>query len=251
MGQEKTPPSNLSSAGVSPAVSGASRPRFGEVTIHDRGRLPHWEKKSATYFVPFRLADSPPSIVLDRIESERSSIVLTARQLERDLSPSQRKKIEQLSTKTIERHLDQGQDACQLANPAIADVVADTLRHSDDEGYRHFAWCVMPNHVHAVIGSFPSESLASVVHSWKSLSAKKANLILGAAGAFWQREYYDHLLRDENEFEPAVQYVAENPTKVGLRDWRWVWVCGDWCGQDAHTTGAGTAALPKSGAAKA
>jgi REP element-mobilizing transposase RayT len=243
MGPEKTPPWKLSSAGVSPAGSGASRPRFGEVTIHDRGRLPHCEKKSATYFITFRLADSLPNIVLDRIESERSSIVLTARQLERDLSPSERKRIEQLSSKTIERYLDQGQGACQLANPAIADVVADTLRYSDDEGYRLFARCVMPNHVHAVIRSFPSESLASVVHSWKSLSAKNANLIRGAAGAFWQREYYDHLLRDENEFEHAVQYVAENPTKVGLRDWR--------CGQDAHTTAAGTAALPKSVAAKA
>ena len=29
------------SAGVPPAVAGASRPRFGEVTIRDRGRLPH------------------------------------------------------------------------------------------------------------------------------------------------------------------------------------------------------------------
>jgi REP element-mobilizing transposase RayT len=251
MGQEKTPASNLSSAGLSPAVSGASRPGFGEVTIHDRGRLPHGEKKSATYFITFRLADSLPSIVLDRIASEQSSIVLTARQLERDLSPSERRKIEPLSTQTIERYLDQGEGACQRANPAIADVVADTLRGFGDEGYRLFAWCVMPNHVHVVIRFFPSESLACVVHSSKSLSAKKANLILGTAAAFWQREYSDHLPRDENEFEQAVQYVAENPTKVGLRDWRWVWVCGDWCGQDAHPTARGTAALPKSFAAKA
>ena len=46
------------SAGVPPAVSGASRPRFGEVTIRNRGRLPHWEKDSATYFITFRLVDS-------------------------------------------------------------------------------------------------------------------------------------------------------------------------------------------------
>jgi hypothetical protein len=31
------------SAGVPPAVAGASRPRFGEINIRDRGRLPHWE----------------------------------------------------------------------------------------------------------------------------------------------------------------------------------------------------------------
>ena len=31
------------SAGVPPAVAGASRPRFGEVKIRDRGHVPHWK----------------------------------------------------------------------------------------------------------------------------------------------------------------------------------------------------------------
>ena len=61
------------SAGAPPAVAGATRPRYGEVTIRDRGRLPHWEQDDATYFVTFRLADSFPKSVLDRIESERQS----------------------------------------------------------------------------------------------------------------------------------------------------------------------------------
>jgi hypothetical protein len=40
----KKPSESDRSAGVPPAVSGASRPRFGEVTIRNRGRLPqHWE----------------------------------------------------------------------------------------------------------------------------------------------------------------------------------------------------------------
>ena len=66
------------SAGVPPAVAGASRPRFGEVKIRDRGRLPQWEKESATYFITFRLHDSLPQSVLERIESERESVVRTA-----------------------------------------------------------------------------------------------------------------------------------------------------------------------------
>jgi menaquinone-specific isochorismate synthase len=247
MSQEKIPPSKLSSAGISPAVSGASRPRFGEVTIHDRGRLPHWEKESATYFITFRLADSLPSKVLDRIESERDSILTTARQLERDLSSRERKKLEQLSTKIIEQYLDQGQGCCHLRNPAIAQVVADALRHFDDRRYRLFAWCIMPNHVHVVARFFPGETLAAVIHSWKSFSAKRANLVCGSAGSFWQREYYDHLVRDENEFEHAIQCVADNPAKAGLQNFPWVWVCGQLCGQDAHTTAAGTAALQKHG----
>jgi hypothetical protein len=123
------------SAGVPPAVSGASRPRFGEVKIRDRGRLPHWEKESATYFVTFRLDDSLPKSVLERIESERESLVTTAKQLQRELSTSERMKIKQLSTKAVEKYLDNGAGACHLKNSAVADIVADTLRHFDNRRY--------------------------------------------------------------------------------------------------------------------
>ena len=235
------------SAGVSPAVAGASRPRFGEVTIRDGGRLPHWEKESATYFITFRLADSLPRSVLDRITSEREAIVKTANQLHRDLSPDERRKIQRLSSPIIEKFLDSGAGACHLRNPAIAADVADTLRHFDGQRYRLFAWCVMPNHVHAVVKLFPGQTLASVVHSWKSFTARRANAALGRRGTFWQREYYDHLIRDEGEFERAIRYVAENPEKAKLRDWKWVWVRG----RDAPATAGEDAGATKTGATKA
>jgi len=59
--------------------------------------------------------------------------------------------------------------------------------------------------------------------------------ILRRQGTFWQREYYDHLIRNENELQGALRYVAENPVKAGLVNWGWVWVWG----QDAPTTPAG------------
>ena len=231
------------SAGVPPAVSGASRPRFGEVKIHDRGHLPHWEKEGATYFVTFRLHDSLPKSVLERIESERESLAKTTKQLHRELSPDERSKIAQLSTKVIEQHLDSGAGACHLKNPVVGDMVANALRHFDDQRYRLFAWCFMSNHVHVVLRVFPGHTLPEVVQSWKSFSAKRANQLLNLSGSFWQREYYDHLLRDEREFERAVRYVMENPEKAALRDWRWVWAGG----RDAHPTAGGTPALPEPG----
>ena len=231
------------SAGVPPAVSGASRPRFGEVTIHDRGRLPHWTKESATYFITYRLHDSLPKEVLERSESERESVVRTAKRLNRELSPNERKKLQQLSTKVVERYLDNGAGSCHLKHPAVANIVADTLRHFDNQRYRLFAWCVMPNHVHVVARLFPGHTLAETIHSWKSFTAKKANDLLNCSGSFWQREYYDHLIRDEGEFERAVHYVAENPEKAGLKNWRWVWVGG----RDAHPTAGETPALQKPG----
>jgi REP element-mobilizing transposase RayT len=230
------------SAGAPSAVAGASRPRFGEVTIRTRGRLPHWEKESATYFITFRLADSLPKSLLDRITSEREAIIKTANQLHRNLSPDERKKLQSLSTPIVEKFLDSGAGACHLQKPAIAAEVADTLCHFDDQRYRLFAWCVMPNHVHVVARLLPGQTLATVVHSWKSFTAKRANALLGREGAFWQREYYDHLIRNQNEFERAMNYVADNPAKANLKDWKWVWVCG----RDAPTTAAedGSATKP-------
>ncbi|SRR5579872_581563 len=222
------------SAGVPPAVEGASRPRFGDVRIHDRGHLPHWEKENATYFVTFRLADSLPRPVLERIVSERRAVITTANQLHRPLSPDERRKIQRLSTPIIEKYLDSGAGACHLKTPSIATDVANTLRHFDGNRYRLFAWCVMPNHVHAVVKVFPGHRLAEVIHSWKSFTAKSANRILGSHGSFWQREYFDHLVRDQSELDRAIHYVEQNPAKAKLKNWRWVWVRG----RDASATAA-------------
>jgi REP element-mobilizing transposase RayT len=228
------------SAGVPPAVSGASRPRFGEVIIRDRGRLPHWEKESGTYFLTFRLSDSLPKSVLVQIEFAKQNIVRTAVQMGRELSSDERNQLARLSSTRIERYLDAGRGACHLSNPAIAELVREALLHFEERRYRLFAWCIMPNHVHVVAKFFPGNSLSAVLHSWKSYTAKRAKDLLEIDGRFWQREYYDHLLDTEAEFERAVAYVVANPPKAGLGNWPWVWVRG----QDALATAGETPALP-------
>jgi putative transposase len=103
-------------------------------------------------------------------------------------------------------------------------MVARALQFFDGERYRQFAWSVMPNHVHAVFKSLPNWPLAKILHSWKSFTAKEANKILAWAGDFWEPEYYDRLIRDDHEFYHYIEYVASNPKRAGLRDWKWVWV---------------------------
>ena len=222
------------SAGVPPAVAGATSPRFGSVHIRDRGHLPHWEKEAATYFVTFRLAGSLPKTVFDRIESEKTAIIRTAGQLRRKLSADETKKLQRLSAIIIVQSLDRGFGECFLANHFVAEEVRATLLYFHEKRYRLFAWCVMPNHVHVVFKSFPGHTLSDIVHSWKSFTAKSANRILGRTGPFWEREYYDHLVRNQSELERAIRYVGQNPEKAHLRDWKWVWVCR----QDARTTAA-------------
>ena len=200
-----------SSAGVSPAVAGASRPRSGEVKIRSRGHLPlpHWETDGGTYFVTFRLHDSVPEALRQRLTERKSSTI----RLPKDQRPS---------VKEIEEYLDRCCGACHLRNGRAAQVVADAIQHLNGKDYRLIAWVVMPNHVHLVFKLLPDRSLSRSLHSLKSFTAKEANRMLGRTGPFWQREYYDRLIRDEAELDRAIAYVRANPVKAGLADWNWV-----------------------------
>jgi REP element-mobilizing transposase RayT len=203
-------------------VHGECKPRFGTVNIRDRGRLPHWETESGVYFLTFRLADSLPQPVLEKIK-QRKLIAEAAARSGRKLLKHEVKLLEEVSAKKIEEYLDAGEGACYLRNPRIAQLVADALCFFEGKRYRHFAWCVMPNHVHSVFRALPGFELPEIVRSWKGFSSRMANRILNRSGVFWEREYYDHLIRDNEELERAVKYVKDNPARAGLKNWKWVW----------------------------
>jgi REP element-mobilizing transposase RayT len=194
------------------------------VTVRSRGRLPHWEDSPATYFVTFRLADSLPKAAIDRIEFERKAILATAQAMGRKPSLLERMRLAEVFNDKVEAYLDAGSGEQYLAESRVAQAVTNTLLHFDRIRYRLFTWCVMPNHVHVVFQPLAGRELSEIVHTWKSYSAKEANRILGRVGAFWQREYYDHLVRNEKEFLRVVRYVKDNPRKAKLTDWPWVGV---------------------------
>jgi putative DNA methylase len=177
----------------------ASRPR---ATWHSRGRLPHFEAGETPQSITFRLHDSLPRELLDRWKDELARLPDDERSLER--------------RKRVEAALDAGQGACWLRDPRVAEVVENALLHFDGDRYDLHAWCVMPNHVHVLVTPLHGNSLSSLVHSWKSFTAKEANRLLGRAGAFWLEEYFDRAIRDENHFRRALEYIENNPVKAGL-----------------------------------
>jgi len=192
------------------------------LNIRQGAYLPHWTQEGAAYAVNFRLIDSLPADVLKRWVAERDDIAKTARQMGRELSDAELDRLEELHSEKIEKWLDAGHGACWLKNERIAQIVADALAHFDGERYVLLAWSVMPNHVHAVFRPTAGHELPDILHSWKSFTSHRANKILKRTGEFWQAEYYDHLIRNENDFRKQVEYTLENPAKAGLADWKWV-----------------------------
>lgn len=216
-------------AGILPAVPEASRfqtnfPKvtYGEVKIRNRGRLPHWEKEDGIYFVTFRLADSLPQEILQKLNYERDLNIKVLEKLDRKISIAEKKKIDFLFSEKLEEYLDSGYGSCVLKNDEIAKIVMDSLLHFNNARYFLYGWCVMPNHVHVIVRPLADHQLSDILQSWKSFSAKKINQALGESGKLWQREYYDRLIRNQEEFARIIQYVADNPQKAGLQGWKWV-----------------------------
>lgn len=57
-------------------------------------------------------------------------------------------------------------------------------------------------------------SLNSVIQNFKSVSTRKVNKSLFNPGShLWQRDYYEHVIRNEHELERIREYIFNNPYK--------------------------------------
>jgi REP element-mobilizing transposase RayT len=184
--------------------------------------LPHWTANGARYFVTFRLAASFPSSIWKEIAQDYRDILQTAAHTQRPLTSQELEELEELHFRKLDL-LRSERDACYLKDDRIAQIVANALKHFDGERYVLFAWVVMPNHVHVVLRPLLPWKLPNILHSWKSFTAQRANKILNRRGEFWQREYYDHLIPNDNELQRCIEYTWSNPEKDGLKNWKWKW----------------------------
>lgn len=214
-----------------------------------RRRLPHYQPEMATFFVTFRLIGSLPDDVLARLIAERD---FNERLIANEKDKQKREKMMAEERKRYFGHFDSFLDKARLGNnwlaeSKIADLVAEAILYRDGKGYDLLAFCIMPNHVHLVIYVDQSISLAEespespnmgdsashyivteLLGSLKKYTALRANRLLKRFGAFWQHESYDHVVRNDDELERVIEYVAYNPVKAKLcrdwRDWKWTYV---------------------------
>jgi putative transposase len=103
---------------------------------------------------------------------------------------------------------------------------------------------IMPNHIHGIIWivetvgvtrtsvestsvgatrrvaptkephTLVSGSLGAILGQFKSITAKRINALRGTSGvSVWQRNFYEHIIRDENELKIIWDYIYTNPLR--------------------------------------
>ena len=94
----------------------------------------------------------------------------------------------------------------------LIDVLKEKTRNT---GMQIYAYCLMPDHVHLLLCPEAGSDVIRFVQAYKSKTTR-VYWGLGGHGKFWQRGFYDHILRDEEDVKEVARYVLGNPVRKGL-----------------------------------
>jgi putative transposase len=94
------------------------------------------------------------------------------------------------------------------------------------------AWVLMPNHLHGIIvisqnldrlavnekyggvARRTSRSLSTFISGFKGATTRRINRLRNSPGeSLWQRNYYEHVIRNETALAKIREYVADNPQR--------------------------------------
>jgi putative transposase len=97
-------------------------------------------------------------------------------------------------------------------------------------------YVIMPNHLHGIIIIMqdlkgvsqyaptkefrsPEKTIGAIIRGFKSATTKQINKMRLTPGIpAWQRNYYEHIIRDENDLNKIREYIMNNPITWELDD---------------------------------
>lgn len=73
-------------------------------------------------------------------------------------------------------------------------------------------YIIMPDHIHLIIKLFGSPkaatpTISNIINSFKTLITKEIGY------SIWQRNYYEHIIRNEKEYLEIIEYIYNNPIR--------------------------------------
>ena len=111
---------------------------------------------------------------------------------------------------------------------AIGEVIKNTIDNFNKIiNIKIRNYVIMPNHIHFIIelenynikgrgGTLP---LQTIIGRFKSFTTKQYNFLNKTAGMkLWQRNYFEHVIRNEKEYNEICEYIKNNPINYILNE---------------------------------
>lgn len=175
-----------------------------------RRNLPHWEIRDGRYFITVRQAGTLPESAQLKLREVRQALQAIPPQSS-EFSALQRRHFA-----ITESYSDTSPGLLNVAPCAQAVVQEFAALQEWHVQVPHYT--IMPNHWHALLVP-PRDcerSLSDVIRRIKGRTARAIRNAVGGEGPVWQRECFDHWIRNETEWEHCVCYIRHNPVKAGI-----------------------------------
>jgi len=106
-----------------------------------------------------------------------------------------------------------------LTRPTAATALLAAVSHYHTTGRWHARlFLLMPDHLHALLAFPPHATMREVWRDWKRYTAR-------TVGVEWERDVFEHRLRDHENLERKARYIRENPVRQGwvatAEEWPW------------------------------
>ena len=98
----------------------------------------------------------------------------------------------------------------QLCFPTVAEQIFQTAaRYDQEKTWYLILMLLMPDHLHALISVGTDMTLSTVIANFKRATTR-------FAGVSWQRNFFDHRIRDSGDPVGKENYILQNPVRAGL-----------------------------------
>ena len=101
----------------------------------------------------------------------------------------------------------------------LAEALIALYVHARDRGdVALHRYVVMPDHYHVLVTLRGSPSISNVVRRVHSAFSRRIRKEFGINDRVWQRRFYDHVIRDEEDWQEKLTYMHGNRVRAGLVD---------------------------------
>ncbi len=104
-------------------------------------------------------------------------------------------------------------------NPDHLALLHDTLHNVKVlHPFSMLAYAFLPDHFHLLLKPSGVSTFSQIMHSLKPNFTKAYKQAAGITGhlEFWQKRFWDHVIRDEPDLKAHLDYIHYNPVKHGL-----------------------------------
>jgi putative transposase len=113
-------------------------------------------------------------------------------------------------------------------DPKYVGLLRETLHNVEQlHPFSILGYVFLPDHFHMIIQPTGKSNFSRIMHSLKPNFTKEYKKMIGFSASqslkFWQKRFWDHIIRDDKDFENHLHYIHNNPAKHGFvkdpREW--------------------------------